>query len=287
MSDPDGADSRAEQAWRAYLTTGRTAGYTHQAWFESPRLRPLIRRLPKDPRCRICYYPFAGVGGRLVQSLLGIGPSKMNPQLCNLCERFAEKHRGGTEIEVSLLFADVRGSTGLAERMSTLEFSQLISRFYRAATKVLYRRNALVEKLIGDAVTGFFVPAFAGPRHAQAAVEAGAAILEATGHDGAAGPWIPVGIGIHTGAAYVGAVGLEDGGVDIAVLGDTPNTAARLASVAGAGEILISDAARRAARLDPKSMTPRRLELKGRAEPVEAWVLAVNLPERHAKSADA
>jgi len=208
--------------------------------------------------------------------MLGVHPSKMNPQLCNVCERFAEKHRGGAEIEASLLFADVRGSTGLAERMSASEFGRLIDRFYRAATRALYSHNGLVEKLIGDEVTGFFVPAFAGRMHARVAVEAGKAILAATGHGRGSGPWIPVGVGVHTGVAYVGAVGVETSGVDIAVLGDAVNTAARLASLAGIGEMIVSETTRDAAGLDTTGMQPRHLELKGRAEPVAAWVISTS-----------
>lgn len=140
---------------------------------------------------------------------MGIEPCRMNPNLCNVCERAANKYRGGAEIELSMLFADVRGSTGLAEKMSPAEFSRLIDRFYRATTKELFRKNALLEKLIGDEVAAFFVPGIAGDFHARVAFEAGEGVLRATGHCDPAGPWIPVGVGIHTGVAFVGAVSAE------------------------------------------------------------------------------
>jgi len=53
----------------------------------------------------------------------------MNPHLCDLCEWFAERLPGGTESEISILFADIRGSTLLAEKMENREFSALIHRF--------------------------------------------------------------------------------------------------------------------------------------------------------------
>jgi adenylate cyclase len=72
--------------------------------------------------------------------------------------------------------------------------------------------------------------------------------------------------------AFVGAVSTEGGVADIAVLGDTANVAARLASEARAGEIMLSDATRTAAELKTNGMTAYHLELKGRKEPVDVWV---------------
>jgi class 3 adenylate cyclase len=192
-----------------------------------------------------------------------------------MCEEFAEKYKGGAEVELSILFVDVRGSTRLAEKMNPTEFSKLINRFYNATTKVLFDTGALVEKLIGDAVTGFYTPGFSGPNHARVAIDAARTILKATGHDLPSGPWIPIGIGIHTGRAYVGSVHSDAGITNIAVLGDTANTGARLASLAGAGEIFISQATASCAGLEASGVEIRRLELKGRDEPVEVWVLEV------------
>ena len=183
--------------------------------------------------------------------------------------------QGGAEIELSILFADVRGSTTIAEHMSPTDFSQLIDRFYKATTKVLFRKNAMVEKLIGDEVTGFFAPGFAGEQHAQAAVEAGQDILRLTGHEDPDGPWIPVGVGVHTGMTFVGAVSAEGSAADITVLGDTPNTGSRIASHAATGEVLISEAAVIAAEMKTTGMEERLLTLKGKKEPVKVWVKKV------------
>ncbi len=132
-------------------------------------------------------------------------------------------------------------------------FMRPIARFYQATSKVLYSKNALLEKLIGDEVTGFFVPGIAGPDHARVAIEAGEEILRVTGHADPRGPWVPVGVGVHTGLAFVGAVGSADSAPEISVLGDTVNTAARIASQAKAGELLFSAAAGTAARLPPQA----------------------------------
>jgi adenylate cyclase len=245
----------------------------HQLWFEYPFFRPFFRVLPADPRCQICYIPFNGVGGFLSRRLLDVKPSQLNPHMCNYCERFAERFQGGVEMEVSILFADIRGSTLLAEKMGNLEYSHLIRRFYNAATKPLYSNNALIEKFVGDGLTAFFVPAFAGPNHAQAALEAGRGILRATGHIKGHTPWIPVGVGVNTGVAYIGSMRMEGGRTDITILGDAVNIAARLCSQAAAGEILISGNAQLASGVSFEGHEMRTLSLKGKQASVDAWVV--------------
>jgi len=143
-----------------------------------------------------------------------------------------------------MLFADVRGSTTMAERMSGEEFSRIMNRFYASATDVLIRSDAMIDKLVGDEVIGLFLPLFSGRQHARRAVQAARELLRASGNGDVGGPWIPVGIGVHTGVAYVGTVkGAQNTVTDFTALGDSVNITARLASAAGVGEALVSDAA--------------------------------------------
>ena len=264
-----------ERIWHYYLTKGKMPEDLPTPWYTSKHLRPLYRRLPAEPRCQICYYPFAGFGGKVIRRLFEIEPSKLNPHLCNQCEEFAKRYSGGTEIELSIVFADIRGSTKLAQQMNATSFSQLIQRFYNAATQAFYKSGALVEKLIGDAVTGFYTPGFSGPNHARIAVETAREILIATGHGSASGPWVPVGTGVHTGMAFVGAIQSDSGANDIVVLGDTANTGARLASIAKAGEVVISQATASAAGLAASAMDLRQVELKGLNQTMEVRVLHI------------
>jgi adenylate cyclase len=117
-----------------------------------------------------------------------------------------------------------------------------------------------------------FAPPFAGSAHAQRAIEAARRLLAETGHETPSGPWAPIGVGVHTGLAFVGSVG-EGGVTDFTALGDSVNTAARLASAAAAGEVLVSRAAAMAAGLSDGSFEQRHLELRGRSEPVDVLVL--------------
>jgi adenylate cyclase len=190
---------------------------------------------------------------------------------------FAHKYPGGTEVEISMLFVDVRGSSQLAERMTPSDFSRLMNRFYKAATDVLIKTDAFIDKLVGDEVIGLYFPLFTGPNHARQAVLAAQQLLLITGHAEEQGPWIPIGIGIHTGIAFVGTVGgAEDTVNDITALGDNVNITARLVSVAAPGEAVISEVAYAAGGLDLGELEQRRLELKGMSEPVLARVLRVS-----------
>jgi adenylate cyclase len=205
-----------------------------------------------------------------VVRLIGFGQADLNRRLCSGCFRSLRKKPGGAEIEVSLLFADVRGSTALAEHASPQEFSALMARFYGTAAHVVDHSDGIVDKFVGDEVVALFIPGVAGSDHAARAVAAAEELLRQTGNDGG-DPWIPVGAGVHTGIAYVGTVG-EGDARDFTALGDPVNIAARLASAAGPGEILVSSAAATAAKLDTSGLVPRALELRGRDEPVDAWV---------------
>ena len=113
-----------------------------------------------------------------------------------------------------------------------------------------------------------------GKEHARRAVEAGQALLRVTGYGVPGGPWVPVGVGVHTGTAWVGSIaGASGAAADFTALGDNVNIAARLASKAGPGEVLISEATYNAARIETEGLEKRDLELKGKSELVSVRVL--------------
>jgi adenylate cyclase len=205
--------------------------------------------------------------------LIGKRPSDKNPNWCNSCFTFMRKHHGGAEIECTLLFADVRGSTTLAEGISAAAFRELMERFYDTAATTVFDNDGIVDKFVGDELVAMFFPLLSGFDHARCGLAAARTLLEATGHADADGPWVPVGAGLHTGTAWVGAVG-EGAHTSITALGDAVNTAARLASAAGAGEILVTTAAAEAAGIET-SQPRRTLELKGKQESVDVFTLTV------------
>ena len=84
---------------------------------------------------------------------------------------------------------------------------------------------------------------------------------------------IPIGVGVHSGVAYFGAMGAADGLTEISAIGDEVNLAARLASKAAAGEIIVSEQALKKAKIDGSELEARSLDLKGISEPVIARVM--------------
>lgn len=258
-----------EEVWYWYLTGQNKTGFSRTYERQVALIHTYARLFPGKPRCLECDRPLFGWGSRLARTR----PASFSPRLCNDCEQAMRAEEGGAEVELSLLFADVRGSTALAEQMPATEYKQLIQRFYQAAGEVLIEHNALVNRLMGDQVIGLFVPRFAGTAHGQAAVAAARDLLRATGHADPGGPWVPVGVGVHTGRAYVGAVGARAGVNEIAVLGSAVNLAARLASTAAAGEVVVSEAAAQLAEVE--SAERRTLELKGISEAVGVRVVRV------------
>lgn len=263
---PDGQpepNAYPEEWWRDYLTRGSPL---------ERRARSLMKLIPSSPRCQLCAAPFAGPGAPVMR-LVGRARSPSSPHMCNACLTFMIEHRGGAEIEGTMLFADVRGSTSLAESMSPREFRDRMDRFYTVASETVFDHDGTVDKFVGDELVAMFVPLLTAERHAAQAIEAARALLRATGHEDPAGPWLPVGAGVNTGRAWFGAVG-EGDHTELTALGDMVNVTARLAAAASAGEVLVTVASAQAARLDP-ALPRRALELKGKQDPTEVVSLHV------------
>jgi adenylate cyclase len=199
--------------------------------------------------------------------LIGKRPAEGNPNLCRTCFTFVSNNHGGAEIQMSLLFADIRGSTEIAETMPASQYRALLDRFYNTAAETIFAHDGFLDKFVGDEVMASFAPLLAGERHAQRAVEAAEALMRATGHADPGGPWVALGAGVTTGIAWMGAVG-EGLHASITSVGDPVNVAARLAQLAVPGEVLVASEAAAAAGLDP-ALPRRRLDLKGKQEATE------------------
>jgi adenylate cyclase len=242
--------------------------FSTNAFAVDKKLRRVMRALPHDPRCKFCNTPFQGIGGMLARVLFGKQRSSMNPRYCNVCEIASREFPGGAEVEMSMLFIDIRGSTALSEQMSPTEFRQLIDRFYTAATKIIIQEDGLVEKLAGDEVAAFWGAGFAGPDYVKRTIHVALQLQSAMKQQK-----IPTGIGVHAGVAYFGAIGTAEGLTDISATGDEVNTAARLASKAAEGEIVVSEQALTKAGMDGSPYEFRSLELKGISEQVPVRVM--------------
>ena len=264
--DPEPADQSPEGGefddhWHELLTGDPSA---------LPGLSSLFRRMPSPPRCKSCGVPFAGPYAPVLRALR-LRPWELNQQLCKWCFDGIGKKRGGAEVPVSLLFADVRGSTTLAEQMTLGEFRSLLDRFFKMVFVAVDSHHGAIDHIVGDGVMALWTPGFAGHDHPDQAVAAGRSLVAHLASDSALGQGFPAGVGVHTGVAWVGVVG-ETGAHDFTVLGDIPNTVARLGSAGSSGELVMSNQIVEAASVDTVGLDRRLLDLKGKAEPFPAWI---------------
>jgi adenylate cyclase len=227
------------------------------------RYRRFTQRVPANPRCKICYVPFAGIG-----RLLGSRPSRLNPSFCAAC--FEGAPLGGYETDIGVLFADARGYTAWAKTKSPTDCADSLNRFYNSASASLMAHDAIIDKFVGDEVMALFVTAM--PTLGSSMCDqmlAAAQDLLVTARD-ACGE-LPIGVGLNCGTAWIGNVGSPDVR-DFTALGDVVNMAARLQGCAEPGQIVLSEAVRQ--RLtSPPPMTVEHLSVKGAEGPVHAHVV--------------
>lgn len=228
----------------------------------------VMRRLPAEPRCRLCHAPYGGIGGKIMRRF-GFGPSRKNPTLCNTC--FERAPLGGVDMEIGVLFADVRGFTSLAERTSTDQLAQLLNRFYAAASEVL-TRSALIDKFVGDQVMALYLPQLLSEPWEDELVRDARDLLLSVGYGTALGPWLKLGVGLDIGRAYVGNVGAGEV-KDFTAVGDVVNTASRLQSAADGGQVVLSERLFQRLVARPGNATATTLALKGKQETEAARVI--------------
>jgi adenylate cyclase len=130
--------------------------------------------------------------------------------------------------------------------------------------------------MVGDEVVALYLPGLIGDRlhYRRKAAHAAIDLLRATGHADEGVPWVPVGVSVHSGVAFVGSIGTERGTHEFAALGETMNLGARLVTAAGTGEVVISDAIWPDVAGELKA-EQRTLNLKGIEGPVVAHVVRV------------
>lgn len=177
---------------------------------------------------------------------------------------------------VTALFADLVGFTGRAEASDPELVREIQQAYFEAVAAEVERYGGVIEKYIGDAAMSIFGIPQAHDDDAERALHAALRIRDAVaglGHD------LQIRIGVNTGEV-VGGSGAGPHGGEYTVTGDPINVAARLEQAAPPGEIYVGGATRRlaSAAFDFGLLEP--LELKGKANTVEAWRLLRELPER-------
>jgi adenylate cyclase len=179
------------------------------------------------------------------------------------------------ELEVTVLFSDIRGFSTLSERLSARAIADVIGRHLSAMAEVVAEHGGTIDKFQGDAVMAVFGAPVPAEDHAERAIacalrmQARQAELNALGWGVEGVERLDVGIGLNTGVVMAGAIG-GGGRLEYTVIGDAVNIAQRLQSEAAGGEIVA--AATTVAACDGLAAEPiGSRSVKGRAEPVEVF----------------
>jgi len=202
--------------------------------------------------------------------LIGVKSSRMNPNLCTVCERFFSRVYGKKQaiFPATVLFADLRGYTSMAEDTESEEVVEILDEFYDECADAIWAHDGVVNKFMGDAVLAIFNFPYTREDHAEQAALAALDIQKRwSKHAPASGAPLGVGIGIHTGQASIGEIGKAC--KEFTITGPVVNLASRIQGAAQSGEILVSDQvyARLAGRIP--SSGERDVQLKGIDAPVQ------------------
>jgi adenylate cyclase len=211
--------------------------------------------------------------------VVGIRPSKMNPNICTICEMmFTRIMKARTvTIDATILFADLRGYTKLSQSMPADAIASLLDDFYDHCAKAIWEFDGILNKTIGDAVMAIFNFPMAHTDHPRQAVLAAREMQRSfagqrarvNGAFGPMGEECGVGVGIHTGKLSFGEFGHSHR--DLTAIGTVVNLAARAQAAASPGQILVTQAVYDQARVELQANAVKDYTLKGFDQPIALY----------------
>ncbi|NIZ59809.1 hypothetical protein DL239_02335 [Sedimentitalea sp. CY04] len=257
MNDAD-KQTGHEELWKQVFGEGHPVLVKKQRRFLS---------WPNDPRCKLCYAPFAGFGGFFVR-LSGTMPSDRNPHYCNKCDSFLQAFPGGAEVLMTVLILDIRGSVDLSGKISPKLYADTVNQMREITSEIIAANNGFILEFQGDSVVAVFPPGFTGQDHAEKGIATAREILKQSLKIVGTDQTLSVGIGVHTGSVYICTVTAAGGNMQgVGVFGQNVNLVARLSAAADAGQALVSIEAASEAKLDCDNENTAELELKGLESP--------------------
>ena len=232
--------------------------------------------------CKGCWHqmhmpvPLRGIASVPFRAF-GIRPSRMNPNTCTICEMmFTRVMRARkVNIDVSVLFADLRGYTTLSQNLPEDRIARMLDLFYDVCAEAIWDNDGLLNKTIGDAVMAVFNFPIPQADHAARAVEAAREIQRRSRRQHNEqlaeldGGTLGIGIGIDSGTVSFGEFGRSHR--DLTAIGNVVNTAARAQAAADGGQILVTSAVRDRMAPALADASGRQYMLKGLAEPVQLY----------------
>ncbi len=184
---------------------------------------------------------------------------------------------GGEELEVTILFSDLRGFTSISEKMDAKSLVGLLNEYFTEMVTVVMAEDGVVDKYIGDAIMAVFGAPVPKPNDPVNAVRAAVKMRRALAHlnerlKGRGLPELNTGIGVHTGVVVAGNIGSEQR-MEYTVIGDAVNLASRLESATKelGAPILISEETFRLVEKHVEARPVKQIQVKGRAQPVTTY----------------
>jgi len=183
---------------------------------------------------------------------------------------------GGTKRDVVILFSDIRGFTSMSEKMDPDDVAILLREYFTEMVEIIFRHGGTLDKFIGDAIMALWGAPFGteddSDKAMRAAIDMQRKLVELNEHWKSTGkPPVTIGIGINCGQVFAGNIGSEQR-LEYTVLGDAVNTASRLCSNAGKGEIMVSEPFFRRLKSPPDVEAKEPIKVKNRAQPVPVYL---------------
>ena len=182
---------------------------------------------------------------------------------------------GGSKRPVFIFFSDIRGFTPMSEKMNPDEIATLLTEYFTEMVEIIFEHGGTLDKFIGDAIMAIWGAPIPheddADRAMRAAIDMQSVLSELNAKWSTQGRQpVNIGIGINFGEVFAGNIGSERR-LEYTVIGDAVNTASRLCSKAGPGEILISEPFYKALKQPPKVEALEPLQLKGKAQAVPVY----------------
>jgi class 3 adenylate cyclase len=180
---------------------------------------------------------------------------------------------GGKRVDITILFADIRGFTTYSEKQTPEELVAVLNRYLAAAAEAVLNEEGTVDKFLGDAVMAWFNAPLPQPDHSLRAVRAALAIRDAIAllhQELPQADHLSFGVGIHYGEALLGWIGTEKR-LEYTAISDSVNTAKRIQENAARNQILMSQAVyeRVKGQVEARAFAP--LQVKGKTQPIEVY----------------